>query len=152
MNVLKDNYYEPIYKSWTVLIYANGNNDLEPEISKSLLDIERIGAGTNTNVIVQLARAPYKLIKSMRPNLLGQTDIDGDWSGVRRYLVKENSNISQKRDFKSVLLDDLGNVNMADPTTLKDFIRWGSKKFPSKHLMLILMGHGAWGWIYGDIT
>ena len=140
---MEDNYYEPIYKSWTVLIYANGNNDLEPEISKSLLDIERIGAGTNTNVIVQLARAPYKLIKSMRPNLLDQTDIDGGWSGVRRYLVKENSNISQKRDFKSVLLDDLGNVNMADPTTLKNFISWGSKKFPSKHLMLILIGHGA---------
>lgn len=140
---MKDNFYEPIYKPWTVLIYANGNNDLDPEISKSLLDIERIGAGTNTNVIVQLARAPYKLIKSMRPNLLGPTDIDGDWSGVRRYLVKENSNISQNRDFKSVLLDDLGNVNMADPTTLKDFISWGYKEFPSKHLMLILIGHGA---------
>ncbi|MEG2869684.1 MAG: clostripain-related cysteine peptidase [Terrisporobacter sp.] len=140
---MKDNYYGPIYKPWTVLIYANGNNDLEPEISKSLLDIERIGAGTNTNVIVQLARAPYKLIKSIRPNLLNLTDIDGDWSGVRRYLVKENSNISQKRDFNSVLLDDLGNVNMADPTTLKDFISWGFNNFTSKHLMLILVGHGA---------
>jgi Clostripain family len=139
---VKDNYSKHILKPWTVLIYANGNNDLEPEISKSILDIESIGSGVNANVIAQLARAPYKLIKTMRPNTT-PTNIDGDWSGVRRYLVKENPNISKKRDFQSIVLDDLGNVNMADPTTLKDFISWGIEEFPSKHIMLILVGHGA---------
>lgn len=137
-----NNYSKHILKSWTVLIYANGNNDLEPEISKSILDIESVGSGANANIIVQLSRAPYKLIKSIRPNSV-PTDIDGDWSGVRRYLVKENPNISKKRDFQSVLLDDLGNLNMADPATLKNFISWGIKEFPSKHIMLILVGHGA---------
>lgn len=131
------------YKLWTVLIYANGNSDLEPEISKSLLDMERIGAGTNANVIVQLARAPYELVKTVRPNLFRRTDIDGDWSGVRRYLVKEEPDTPQSRNFQSVVLDDLGDVNMADPSTLNDFIIWGTKKFPSKHIMLILAGHGA---------
>lgn len=143
MNILEDNYSKKILKTWTVLIYANGNNDLEPEISKSLLDIERIGTGKNVNVIIQLARAPYKLVKIMRPHKLVPTNVDGDWSGVRRYLVKEDSDISETRDFTSMLLDDLGNVNMADPTTLYDFICWGIKEFPAKHFMLILVGHGA---------
>ncbi|WP_300386209.1 clostripain-related cysteine peptidase, partial [Clostridium sp.] len=140
---MENNYSKNILKSWTVLIYANGNNDLEPEISKALLDIEKIGAGSNLNVIVQLSRAPYSLVKTIRPNHLGPTNIDGDWIGVRRYLIKEDPNLSETRDYKSLLLDDLGYVNMADPITLKEFISFGIKEFPAKHFMLILAGHGA---------
>lgn len=131
------------FKSWTILIYANGNNDLEPEISKSLLDIEKAGSNSDINIIVQLARAPYNLVKTMRPNFLGTTNIDGDWTGVRRYLVKEDINLLKTRDYNSVLLEDLGDINMADPLTLKEFISFGFKEFPAKHFLLILAGHGA---------
>lgn len=141
--MLRDNCSKQIIKPWTVLIYANGNNDLEPEISKSLLDIESVGTVGNINVIVQLARAPYTLVKSIRPCGLGPTEIDRDWSGVRRYLVNEDSSTEQTREFKSKLLEDLTNINMADPSTLKDFICWGIKNFPAECFMLILAGHGA---------
>lgn len=143
MNILENNYSKKSFKPWTVLIYANGNNDLEPEISKSLLDIESIGSGNNVNVIIQLARAPHKLVKTMRPNYLSSTNIDGDWSGVRRYLVKETPTMVNTKNFHSELINNLGNINMADPATLKDFICFGIKNFPAKHYMLILQGHGA---------
>ena len=140
---MKNNYSKKTLKTWTLLIYANGNNDLEPEISKSLLDIEKAGSDSNINIIVQLARAPYNLIENMRPHNLGPTNIDGDWIGARRYLVKDDQNLSETKYYKSELLEDLGNVNMADPITLKEFICFGIKKFPAKHFMLILAGHGA---------
>lgn len=136
-------WFKPVIKPWTILIYANGNNDLEPEISQSLLDIERIGTGKNVNVIVQLARAPAKFVQTFRPHYSWPTDIDGDWNGVRRYRIKNHPHLSGERDFHSELLADLGNVNMADPAMLRDFICWGVKIFPTRHYMLILMGHGA---------
>ena len=36
-------------KEWTVLIYANGINELEPDIWKSKIDAEKSGSGENVN-------------------------------------------------------------------------------------------------------
>jgi hypothetical protein len=132
-------------KKWTVLIYANGNNDLEPEIACSLLAMEQVGCGTNINVIVQLARAPCWLVQTLRPQLKVATNIDGDWNGVRRYRLNQKpfTHHAGERAFGSHLAADLGNINMSNPSTLQDFICWGVKSYPAQHYLLILVGHGA---------
>lgn len=131
------------YKKWTVLIYANGNNDLEPEISSSLLEMEQVGCGSDINVLIQLARAPYRLVQTLRPRLNTSTNIDGDWSGVRRYRLNQQpfTHNTGERAFCSKLKSVLGNINMSEPSTLRDFICWGVTNYPAQHYLLILVGH-----------
>lgn len=117
-------------RKWTVLFYANGNNDLEPENWKSVLGLQRAGRADNLNVLIQIGRADSELVKILRPQFYKYPE--KEWSGIRRYLYT-GTNL--------VLLDDLGHLNMADSHTLYEFIRWGMESYPAEHYMLILGGH-----------
>ncbi len=118
-------------KRWTVLIYANGNNDLEPEMRQALLDAEKVGSCFDVNVVIQLGRAEYELVKIIRQTTAPK--VAGGWSGVRRFFVAKGS---------STLVGNLKRANMADPKTLYAFIRWGMESYPADKYMLILGGHG----------
>ncbi|SHJ89701.1 clostripain-related cysteine peptidase [Tepidibacter formicigenes] len=120
-------------KDWTVLIYINGNNDIEPEIRKAMLDIKNIVINDNINVLVQIGREEWELVKIIRP-MDSLPESDDKWVGVRRYYFSKENN---------TLLKDLGKISMADPMCLYDFIKWGIKNYPSKNYMLILGGHGC---------
>lgn len=75
-------------KNWTVLIYLNGNNDLEPEMWQAKLAAEKIGSNHEVNVLIQIGRENQQLSKIIRP-----VDVlpvaDEKWTGVRRYYVKK---------------------------------------------------------------
>jgi len=118
-------------KDWTILIYANGNNELEPEMRQAMLNAEEVGSNANVNVVIQLGRAKYELVKLIRQDVDSKSD--DDWSGVRRYFVTKRS---------STLVGNLKNINMADPKKLYNFIRWGMRFYPANKYMLILSGHG----------
>ena len=119
-------------KQWTILIYANGNNDMEPEMYRAMKDLESVGCGININVVLQIGRTTRELAKNMRP--LEKIPLNDDyWTGVRRYTVKK---------YKSTLTEELGKINMADPNTLYEFLKYGIANYRAKHYMLILSGHG----------
>lgn len=120
-------------KDWTILIYANGNNELEPEIWQSKIDAEKIGSSENVNVVMQIGRESREPVKIIRPKD-SIPSLDETWTGVRRYHILKN---------KSELIQKLGKANMADPHVLYDFITWGVKSYPAKKYMLILSGHGG---------
>lgn len=42
-------------------------------------------------------------------------------------------------------LEDIGEANTGDGKTLADFVVWGRQKFPARHFMLVIWGHGQ-GW------
>lgn len=110
-------------KKWTILIYADGNNEMEEIMYKSLLACEKVGSTNEINVIIQISKlGNYK------------TDDKDGWSGVRRYYIKNNH---------SILIQDLGKANTADPNVLYDFIKWGCEKYKAKHIMLVLSDHGG---------
>ena len=44
-----------------------------------------------------------------------------------------------------ILLDELGEVNMGDPLTLKEFIEYGKSQFPANRYIMDMYNHGA-GW------
>lgn len=119
-------------KDWTILIYANGNNELEPEMWQSKIDAEKIGSGDDVNVVMQIGKESRELVKIIRPkdniSILNET-----WTGVRNYYILKE---------KSELIKDWENINMADPHTLYNFITWGINNYPAKRYMLILSGHG----------
>lgn len=120
-------------REWTVLIYANGNNEYEHEMHQSMLDAEKSGSNKDVSVAIEIGRESRILSKILRPDL-HLTEDSSSWTGVRRYYIEKDS---------SNLVEDLGSVNMADPKHLYDFIRWGMENYPARHYMLILGGHGA---------
>ncbi|QHI72694.1 hypothetical protein [Aminipila terrae] len=114
---------------WTILIYADGNNELEPEIRQSLLALEKAESNPNVHVVIQISRAEHKLVQLIRHDM----DIknNNSWSGVRRYFVSKG---------KLHLTGNLKKVNMADPKQLCHFIKWGMASYPAKRYMLLLGG------------
>lgn len=121
-------------KDWTLLIYANGNNEMGPEIYNSFLSAKKASSTKNINVVMQIGRANKTLVKLINPSkFILNEENNADWFGVRRYLIDNR---------KEVLLENKGFVNMAHPQNLYDFIKWGTENFPAKHYMLVLSGHG----------
>ncbi|MEG0772531.1 clostripain-related cysteine peptidase [Clostridium sp.] len=137
MNI-KDN------KEWTILIYADGNNEMEDVIYNSFNTCTSSYVGEDTNVVIEIG-------------LLGKINSpEGKWCGVRRYCINCKDTIQTKYNdinnyadntssssVNPIFLEDLGNHNMADPNNLFNFISWGMKTYPAEHCMVILSGHGT---------
>jgi hypothetical protein len=117
-------------KKWTILIYSSADNNLEPELVKNIVDIEKVGSPRNVNFLVQLDRGE------------NPSEISGQWAGARRFKLEESVNPDI---IDSPVLKEMGQINMADPRHLQDFIEWGMTNYPAKHYMLVIAGHGA-GW------
>lgn len=122
-----------VLKDWTILNYANGNNEYEPEMYKAMKDSENVEEDVRINIVMEIGRIEREVVRLIRPFERFE-DTDEVWTGVRRYIIKLQ---------KSELIEDLGSVNMADPKSLYNFITWGIKNYPAKHYALILGGHGA---------
>ena len=118
---------------WTILIYANGNNELEPEICEAFKSLLSMSIPENINVVVEIGCEDRKIARLLRPeaDFKSQDDL---WNGVRRYCSKEK---------RLELYRNMGKINMADPRELEGFIQWGVETFHSEHIVLCVSGHGA---------
>lgn len=120
-------------KDWTILMYLNGNNELEPEMLNSMLALEGINIISNINIVIEIGREALELVKIIRPaenfNEMGEK-----WTGVRRYSFINN---------KIMLTQDLGYKNMADPMNMYEFIKYGIENYEANHYMLIIGGHSC---------
>jgi hypothetical protein len=126
---------------WGVLIYACGNNDLEPEITSSVLSLLGTNRFEDVSVAVQLGRAPHKLVSVLRPGFKDQFQ-DDQWRGVRRFLWEGGSGNNKFMDPLEPV-EDLGNLNLACPNALRDFLIWATRAVNARQYMVALSGHGA---------
>ncbi len=122
--------YNPALAEWTVLVYMDGDNNLELSALRDLNEMEAAGGSERVNVVVQVDRA------------LGETTVDGDWTGGRRYLMRGDADADL---MASELLEEMGEINMGDPQTLADFVAWGMQTYPANRTALVMWDHGA-GW------
>lgn len=109
-------------KEWTLLLFLNGNNNLDSFGALNLNQIEKIGSTDKINVVVQWASLEN-----------GKTQ--------RLYMKKDNDT----EKVTSPVIEDMGQVDMGDYQSVIDFVKWGSEKYPAKHYMLDLWDHGS-GW------
>ncbi|MDI6793436.1 MAG: clostripain-related cysteine peptidase, partial [bacterium] len=116
--------------SWTFLVYLDGDNNLEDAGIDDLNEMEIPVSSGRVNVVVQFDR------------IAGYNFSNGNWTTTRRYLVTQDGNPGV---INSVLLEDMGELNMGDPATLVDFVEWGMDNYPANHYALILWNHGG-GW------
>jgi Clostripain family len=123
---------------WTVLVYLDGDNDLESDAIDDFGEMASVGSTDAVNIIVQFDR------------ISSDEDWDassyGDWSGVKRFRIER-----RKKPVASNQIADLGERNMGSPRTLADFVTWGIKTYPAQHYALIFWDHGAsWPGVASD--
>lgn len=117
-------------KKWTVLLYSAADNNLERALASDVAELEAVGSNKNMNVLVQLDRGE------------NPSSFSGGWDGCKRFYLNGDNDTSK---IDSPSLKDMGQVNMADPKVLADFVSWGIKNYPAENYMLVVSNHGA-GW------
>ena len=116
--------------AWTILVYLDGDCNLEVDAINDFNEMEMVGSSAEVNILVQFDRIDY------------YDDTNGDWTTTRRYYVSSDSN---PLVITSPMLIDLGEANMGSPAALQSFIEWGISAYPADHYLVILWDHGS-GW------
>ena len=107
-------------KSWTVMVYLAGDNDLDSAGVVDLDEMKQVGSGDQLNIVAQFDRA-------------------GKSSATKRYLLRKGTTLAKD------VVATLGETNMGDPEVLQDFLAWGAKNYPAEHYLVVIWNHGA-GW------
>lgn len=116
-----DTSIKPV-KEWTMLVFLNGNNNLDRFGAEDINEMERVGSTDQINVVVQWASYSTRQVK--------------------RVYVKKDTNTSV---VNSPVIQDMGTVDMGDWKKLVEFVQWGIKNYPAKRYFVDVWNHGG-GW------
>lgn len=126
--------------TWTVMVYLDGDNNLEGAALADLNEMEAATADPDTRVIVLFDRS--------RGNSLAQ----GNWAETRLYEIRHDTDpsvIASDRltdpTWLEIYGDDGDELNMGREETLRDFVAFCKATYPSDHTALVLWDHGS-GW------
>jgi len=125
------NYRRGRNGSWTIMVYINGKNNLEKYGLKDLNEMEMVGSNDRVKVVAELGR------------IKGYSADEGDWTGIRRYLVQKDNN---PRAVTSPVVMSMPKADMGDWKHLVDFVNWAKANYKSDNYMLVVWNHGA-GWV-----
>ncbi len=117
-------------KEWTILVFINGDNNLEGAGIDDINEMEKVGSTDDVNIVVEIDRTS------------GYDYSNGDWTTTRRYYITKDSDPYK---INSELIRDLGEVDTGDYNSLVDFARWGMAEYPAQRLLLVIWNHGQ-GW------
>ncbi len=118
--------------TWTVLVYLDGDNNLDPDSVSDVAEMQMVGSTDKVSVLVLWDRYSepaylYEVTKG------GVTPV-----GVDDFLVDGEKAYGQE-------------VSMADWRVLKAFVDYGRANYPADHFMLDLWDHGnAFGYTCWD--
>ncbi len=145
-------------RSWTIMLYLDGDNNLESEaladfnnIEGGLANSEYYGRGFVDNAYV-IALVDRSAMADDGNYVSTPTEQGGaDWTDARLYCMLPDGD---NQYFGSERMDDgftdgyghleeLGEMNMADPATLSWFIAYCRSRFPSGKYALVLWNHGG---------
>lgn len=108
---------------WTVMVYIDADNNLEPFGEMNLQMLESVGSSDDVNFVVLM----------------------DTYSGPASLLYVKKG--------ESKVLADWGEVNMGDPTTMTKFIKDAKKAAPAERYCFISWDHGAgWRGLNWDDT
>jgi hypothetical protein len=119
---------QPATPEWTVMVFMNGDNNLEPFALRDFREMARVGGNADVNVIVQMDR-----IGTYAKPAAGEPI----WTDTKRFVIKKGT-----RPTAGDAIQSLGEVNMGDPAALQDFVKWGRSAYPAKRYMLVIWDHG----------
>jgi hypothetical protein len=113
---------------WTFMVYLDADNNLEGAGVEDMNEMETVGSTDEVNVVVQFDRIP-------------EYDVtNGDWTDTKRFLVMKDDD---KETITSPVIEEMGEINMGDPESLIDFIKWSVDNYPAENYALSLWNHGG---------
>lgn len=127
----------PSLADWTVLIYANADNNLEVPILRAINKIEKVGSTDRVHVLALVDR------------IKGYDTSDGDWDDTRLYYLRQDKDETK---INSVLLYGGTEQDMGSVLTLHDFVINAIREYPAKHYLLLILAHGDRWFISPDDT
>ena len=122
---------EAVEKEWTFMLFMAADNNLEAATSLDINELEKYGSTDQVNFVAQIDR-----------NGKYSKDSELKWSGARRFYIKKDNS---PKKMTSPAVETLGDIDMADPKSLTDFVKWAVTNYPAKKYCLILWNHGT-GW------
>jgi Clostripain family len=117
---------------WTVMIYMNGDNNLDSFAVLDFKEMARVRYDSRVNVVLQLDR------RKLPSNI---TETDENWSETRRFLMRQGLRPTRSNSLPGFSEES----NMGAPETLASFVSWARKDFPAERYMLVIWSHGD-GW------
>jgi predicted amidohydrolase len=116
---------EPV-ADWTFIVYLDADNTLENASIKIFEKIASVGSSSQVNIVIQMDRHPDQDIGP------------GNWTDCKRFNVTKGMTPTSENS-----IDDLGEANMGDSSTLKDFVNWTIHYYPANYYFLVLWDHGT---------
>lgn len=126
---------KPAPAEWTVLVFLNAKNNLEPFSFVNYKQMYQVGSTREVNILVEFGRP-----RRHQPPVGFQFQEGGQWSKTLRFRVEKD-----KKPMEANALEDLGKVDMGRGQALVDFVKWGREKYPAKRYALVIWDHGQ-GW------
>jgi hypothetical protein len=118
---------------WTVMIYLNADNNLEPDGINDFLEMAAASYSSGKiNVIVQMDRSS------------GYATTYENWTGCKRFKIAAGMTPTA-----AYQISDLGEVDMGNPATLVSFATWAIQNYPANRYSLVMWDHGD-GWYKKD--
>jgi len=124
--------------SWLVMIYLDGDIDYEWGPLDSIQELE-LGFSDESNVEVVF----------IIDRIDGIDSSNGDWTDTRLYRLRHDND---PMSIGSELVEILGEKNMGDNATLRDFVIWAQESYPADKSALVIFNHGGalsgicWDW------
>jgi len=149
---------------WTVLVYVNASNDLQPYSLLNIAQMVAVGSDSNVNIVVQWKQ-------SSASELSQYCTCIPSFVGTRRYLLHNRTSTglcSNLTDYTTCSTADpdafLSSDRLPDPSTnsidaasgastsdmgdylvLQSFVNWGMTSYPADNYALVIWDHGsAW--------
>ena len=122
-------------KKWTVMVFLNGKNNLEPAGIYNVNQMEKVGSTNDVNIVAELGR--------MDGLPGGPHALEGVWTGSQRLYIKKDADPDK---MTSPVVQKTDKVDMGDYKRVVDFVNWTKKNYPAQKYMLILWDHGS-GWL-----
>lgn len=150
---------------WTVLVYMNAANNLQPFSLINVAQMAAVGSNADLNIVVQ-----WKQTATSQFFTGAKIVTTPSFIGTRRYLIKQHSQGDRLKiaptgidtntqlvgdttvldpdrlpDPPTNTINDNGHptADMGDYKTLADFVQWGGKNFPADHLAVVVWDHGS---------
>ena len=114
---------------WTYMVYITGDNNLSSAAMGDINEMEQVGSSSDVNIVVQV-----EFSRQYSP------DIDMSHNTLRGKIERDYNQEKINSE-----LEDIGNKDMGNKTTLTEFIKWVATNYPANHYALVLWDHGA-GW------
>jgi hypothetical protein len=126
---------------WTVMVYCDGDNNLELNAIDDLLEMEMVGSTSEVSIIVMMDT--YSLLDT-NAHWYFVDDVD---EGIEHVDLAAGTFDCDCAEILGVDECPCADPNMGDPETLKNFIVTAVDYAPARNYFLVLWDHGG-GW-YG---